>query len=75
MLPHYEPPPKAGPAKKEYLYKQMLYQERHGGLVSKPHSPWCYQLHTVFKGARAMTTSTTTCAPRTMHRVSTDVPS
>ncbi len=27
MLPHYEPPPKAGPAKKEYLYKQMLYQE------------------------------------------------
>ena len=51
MLPHYEPPPKAGPAKKEYLYKQMLYQERHGGLVSKPHSPWCYRLHTVFKGA------------------------
>ena len=48
--PHYEPPPKAGPAKKEYLYKQMLFQERHGGLVDKPHSAWCYRLHTVFKG-------------------------
>ncbi len=71
MPPHYEPPPKAGPAKKEYLYKQMLFQDRHGVWSTSRILHGATVCIRFAKVHQETTTSTMICAPRMMPRDST----